>query len=115
MFLAEVAASQDAIDNALWQYPVAALLVLVVILFLRYLSKAEERNQEDRKQIHETFTAALHKDREEMGGALDRMGERHQSISEAFTRTMSESTQHHSTMQAQIIDALSKVRGERDG
>tara|TARA_R110000824_G_scaffold29918_6_gene99040 strand:+ start:275 stop:622 length:348 start_codon:yes stop_codon:yes gene_type:complete len=115
MFLAEVTASQGAIDNALWQYPVAALLVLVVVLFLRYLSKAEERNQDDRKQIHETFTTALHTDRQEMSGALDRMGERHQSISEAFTRTMSESTQHHSTMQAQIIDALSKVQASKDG
>ena len=115
MFLAEVSASQDAIDNALWQYPVAALLVLVVVLFLRHLTKAEERNQEDRRQIQSTFSEALERDRVELSGAMDRLGERHQAISESFNRTMSEATAHHSTMQAQIIDALSKVRSERDG
>ena len=105
---ADVGPSQEALNHALWQYPVAALLLLVVILFLRHLSKSDVRNQEDRRQIHDAFTSALSNDREELSGALDRMGDRHQSISESFTRTMSEATQHHSAMQAQIIDALSK-------
>jgi hypothetical protein len=115
MFLAEVGVSHDAFDNALWQYPVAALLVLVVVLFLRHLTKSEERNQEDRRLIQGTFSEALERDRVELSGALDRMGDRHQTISESFNRTMSESTKHHSTMQAQIIDALSNARGDKDG
>ena len=57
---------QTAFDHALWQYPVAGLLVLVVILFLRYLAKAEQRNQEDRRHIQVTFTDALEREREEM-------------------------------------------------
>ena len=115
MFLAEVGVSQDAFDNALWQYPVAALLVLVVVLFLRHLNKSEERNQEDRRQIQGTFTEALERDRVELSGAMDRLGERHQAISESFNRTMSEATAHHSTMQAQIIDALASVKRDKDG
>ena len=110
--LAEAAAagSQEAFNNAIWQYPVAALLLLVVGMFLRHLTKSEERNQEDRRQIQTSFNDALKGDREELSGALDRMGDRHQAISESFNRTMSEATQHHSTMQAQIIDALASVK-----
>ena len=111
MMLADVAAgSQGAFNNALWQYPVAALLLLVVGMFLRHLTKSEERNQDDRRQIQSAFADSLKNDREELSGALDRMGDRHQAISEAFNRTMSEATQHHSTMQAQIIDALASVK-----
>ena len=37
MMLADVAAgSQEAFNNAIWQYPVAALLLLVVGMFLRH-------------------------------------------------------------------------------
>jgi len=111
MMLADVAAgSQEAFNNAIWQYPVAALLLLVVGMFLRHLTKSEERNQDDRRHIQASFTDALKGDREELSGALDRMGDRHQAISESFNRTMSEATQHHSTMQAQIIDALASVK-----
>ena len=115
--LAEIGAagSQEAFNNAIWQYPVAALLLLVVGMFLRHLTKSEERNQADRRQLQSSFTEALKSDREELSTALDRMGERHQSISESFNRTMSEATAHHSTMQAQIIDALAAVKRDKDG
>jgi len=113
MMLADVAAgSQEAFNNAIWQYPVAALLLLVVGMFLRHLAKSEERNQEDRRQIQDSFNDTLRGNQEEMSGALDRIGDRHQSISESFNRTMSEATAHHTTMQAQIIDALASVKKE---
>ena len=115
--LAEIGAagSQEAFNHAIWQYPVAALLLLVVGMFLRHLTKSEARNQDDRRQLQSSVTAALKRDREELSTARDRMGERHQSISESFNRTMSEATAHHSTMQAQIIDALAAVKRDKDG
>jgi len=108
------AGTTEAFNSAIWQYPVAALLLLVVGMFLRHLTKSEERNQEDRRHIQVAFAESLKGDREELSSALDRMGERHQAVSEAFNRTMSEATVHHSAMQAQIIDALSRARESND-
>lgn len=109
--LAELASgSQEAFNNAIWQYPVAALLLLVTGMFLRHLTKSEERNQEDRRHIQSAFSESLKNDREELSGALDRMGARHQAVSESFNKTMSEASARNSTMQAQIIEALAKVR-----
>jgi len=111
--LADLAVSQEAIDNALWQYPVAALLLLVVGLFLRHLSKAEQRNQEDRRQIHESFATNLSDNRREMSQALDRLGERHQAITDTFNTTISESTSRQSDMQAQIIEFMAKMEARK--
>ena len=103
---------QTAFDHALWQYPVAGLLVLVVILFLRDLAKAEQRNQEDRRHIQVTFTDALEREREEMSGALDRLGNRQESISQMFAQTVTDQSKAQREMQTQLIEVLSKF-GDR--
>ncbi len=66
----EVGSASDAINNALWQFPVAALVIAVVVLFLRYmrkerreqqqfLSETNQLDREDREKAQKRFTETL--------------------------------------------------------
>jgi hypothetical protein len=62
--------TQDAFDSALWQFPVAAIVIFVVFFFLRYMKKEREAQQkflsdtnqldrEDREKAQKRFTDSL--------------------------------------------------------
>ena len=48
-----------------------------------------------------------------MSQALDRLGERHQAITDTFNTTISESTSRQSDMQAQIIEFMAKMEARK--
>lgn len=104
------AISQEVMDAAWTQYPAVAIVVFLTIAFLAHISRDAKRNQEDRKQIQTTFTDALRQDRQEMKPSMDRLGNRLDTTSKLFAKTMSETAEQQAMIQSKVIDALARIQ-----
>jgi len=115
--------TQDAFDNALWQYPVAALVILIVIIFLRDRKKSDERHQQALEVVnerHEKFlTETNDLDRKDREAAQQRFTDSLEAVQnrgdnnsrvlvDTFTKTQEEQTKNQSALLARSIDTIDR-------
>jgi hypothetical protein len=104
--------TQGAFDNALWQYPVAALVIFIVIIFLRDRKKSDERHEkfltetnqldrEDRKQAQDQFADMLMEVR-------DRSSNNTRVLVDTFTKQTEEATKNSNALTARAIDTIDR-------
>ena len=113
----------DAMNNALWQYPVAALLIAVVVMFLKDRKKSDEAHTkalEEADKRHERFSVEQNEiDREDrriarqdFTGTLQAVQARSESSSrvqmETFRAMSDEHTKSSTAQLSRTIDALDR-------
>ena len=113
----------EAVNNALWQYPVAALLIVVVVLFVRDRKKSDERHADTMREAeerHERFLAETNeKDREDrqiaresfsdvLISVQDRSENSARVMTDTFRKTTEEQTKNASAQLSRTIDALDR-------
>jgi hypothetical protein len=123
--VAEVAGggTQEAIDHALWQYPVAALVIFVIIIFLRDRKKSDERQQEflsetnkldreDREKAQSRFTDTLKAVQTTQSDTLKAVqvaqSDTIEKAVDSFSSGLTQATSQSNALMARAIDTIDR-------
>lgn len=95
-----------AIGTALMQYPVAALLVAVVAMFLRHTSQGRKEDREDREARQKEFCEALTREQEGMSESLSKLSTQSADTARLFAETMAQTVTKQAELQGKVLEAL---------
>jgi len=104
--------AEDSFNHALWQFPVACLVIGVVVLFLRYLKKEREAQQKFLSETNALDREAREKAQERYTETLvavqDRSDNERRVMVDTFTKTQTEATKNQTALTSRAIDTIDR-------